>query len=731
VDTAGGAEPQYCCYGCHLAAKITSARGDQGHATWLLTRLGVSTFLSMGVMVFSLALYSHNVYGEQWFEGSALSRDLYGLMRYVLLLLATPVILLLGLPILSNAMHQLRSMRVATDALIVIGVAAAFGYSGVSTFRGSGPVYFETACMVLVLFTLGRYLEATGRLKATTAVSSLASLIPDDVAVWRNDREFMVPAEEVLVGDVLSIKAGDRVAADGRIESGSSHIDEQLLTGESAPVAKKVGDAVFAGTMNVDGMLRVRVEAIGGESAVGRLTELLEEARQSKGRYERMADRTVALFVPAVIAIAAVGALLGAAAGSAERMIMTPLSVLLIACPCALGIATPLAVWAGLGAAATRGVLFRNADALESLAGVRAVALDKTGTLTTGDATVVAFHLLSEDDASTEETLNLAARMAMSSNHPLSKAVCAYVAAGGIDIRQAYSTRTIPGRGIEAEVDGATVRLGNIEMMREAGVRMEENQQGVLARLADQGTSITCMARGRHLIGVFAFSETLRAEAHRAITRLRHIETHVAVLTGDQQKRGEAIAKTLEVPTWAGLSPAGKIEHLHRLRHEQGKVAMVGDGLNDAPALAAADIGIAMGCGADVSRENADICLMGNDLCALPWVVNHARRTVRTIRANLFWAFFYNVIGVSLALTGKLNPIFAAAAMVVSSIFVVSNSLRLARAGTGGDTDGQLLEEDSDKPDRGARPWDAPDTQSRNAIPPTDARTGRTRSPDS
>ncbi len=720
----------YCCYGCKLAAQITQARGEQGRATWMLTRLGVSVFLSMGVMVFSLALYGHEIYGFDLDKASPLAVSLTGLLRYFLLILATPVFLLLGLPILSNAIRSLfafvgrsptysiRHSPFSTDVLVIVGVGAAFLYSYISTVTDSGKVYYETACMILVLVTLGRYLEAVGKLKASAAVESLHELLPAEVSIRRGELEKTVCPEEILIDDCVLIASGERIPVDGVVETGRAHVDEQIITGESEPVLRNPGDTVRAGTMNLDGALTVRASAVGSDSALGRLITLLEQAKRSKGRYERLADRAVSFFVPLTITLAIVAAAAGYGRGRIDEAIMSGLAVLLISCPCALGIATPMAIWVSLGRAAARGVLFRNGEAVEAIARVRAIGFDKTGTLTTGEPTIASFVTFPNRDATVgarkdsrtsgvpngdatvgeranpvyvaaapragrgrheERVLAVAAGLGLTSTHTLARSVVAFARDRGITPQLVGDARAIPGRGIVGTIDETTVRLGNLAMMEEAGVSLSEPAGEEAHRVTSLGQGIVCVAEDQAVSGVFAFSETLRQEARPALLELRKLGCNVEILTGDHLQRGAAIAGDLGVTTHAALTPKDKIEHLRRMGRKWGMVAMVGDGLNDAPALAAADVGIAMGCGADLSRESAAICLLGNDLQTLPEVIRLARRTVRTIKLNLFWAFFYNAIGMSLALTGRLSPIFAAAAMVASSLFVVTNSMKLGR----------------------------------------------------
>ncbi len=691
---AGDPSPVYCCYGCRLAARITQARGEQGQAVWMLTRLGVAVFLSMGVMVFSMYLYGQEIYGPNESTASPLAVSLAGFMRYASLVFATPVFFILGVPILANAAAQWRQRIVSTDALVVLGVGAAFVYSYISTLTDRGDTYYETACMILVLVTLGRWLEASGKLKASAAVEALEAMIPAEVSIQREGETIVARTEDVRTGDRVLVPAGERIPFDGVIESGQAQVDEQLVTGESTPMAKNVGDAVRAGTVNLDGALTIRATAVGSETTLGRLIALLEAAKRSKGRFQRLADRVAAVFLPLTMALAALGMVLGHRRGGWDEAIMSSLAVMLIACPCALGIATPTALWVALGRAASGGMLFRDGRVIEALAGIRAVCLDKTGTLTTGRPTVTSFvgrafdrPAAPEDHPLVDEhrVLSLAAGLARKSNHAASRAIVAYVEQRGVTVAEVANVKTVAGRGLIGGGDGELIILGSVTMMAERSLDFDDATERACRGLMSEGRSIACIGWGGVVQGVFGLSETLRPEGPQAIADLQALGCNVSVLTGDHGPRGRSIAEALGVEVLAELMPEDKVRKVAERRHQYGSTAMVGDGLNDAPALAAADVGIAMGCGAEVTRESAGLCLLGNDLAALPWLIRLARRTVRTIKVNLFWAFAYNVVGMSLAVTGKLSPIFAAAAMVVSSLLVVGNSLRLGRGPPEGD----------------------------------------------
>ncbi len=675
---ASSDSPVYCCFGCEFAASVVRSSGERGQAVWMLTRLGLAAFLTMCVMMCSIYLYGREVYeGEA--TAHAASTDIAAILRYASLLLSTPVLFLLGLPILSAARAQWRSGIVSTDALVVLGVISAYVYSYVATLRGSGATYFETACMILVLVTLGRWFEAVGKLHATERIKSLESLLPDTVRVRRGDGETTLPLSDLQIGDILLFCPGDRISADGVVTSGRSHVDEQLVTGESIAVVRQPGDFVRAGTLNVDGELAIRATSVGAETTLGRLVALLEAARAARGRYERLADRAATYFLPFTLVLALIGGIGGWMRGGVNEAIMSALSVLLIACPCGLGIATPMAVWMALGRAAARGAMFRSGAAIEELARVGTVFFDKTGTLTTSAPRVES--ITTAVDVAESTVMAMAAGLARSSRHSVSRGLLDHAEFRGTAPAHLSDVTTVPGRGLVAAGGQGLVRLGNVAMMQEAECTLSAPIQAAIDAAVALGRSIVCIGWGGRVTGVFTLTESLRPESKSTLRDMLDIDCDVAILTGDHPARGKALAMELGVETFAGLLPADKVGRVAAASSPQRLVAMVGDGLNDAPAMAAADVGIAMGCGADVTREAAAICLLGNDLSALPWLIRLARRTVRTIRVNLFWVFFYNGIGLALAVTGRLSPVVAALAMVFSSLFVIGNSLRLGADG--------------------------------------------------
>jgi heavy metal translocating P-type ATPase len=667
--------------GCRLAAAIVQEQGEAGAARGILTRLGLSIFFTMNVMAFTMALWTTDVY-EAAEPANQLMVALHGLFRYVVLLFSLPVLFLLGIPLAESTWQSLRRRVVSTDALLSLGVGAAFAISFLAVLRGVGPVYFEVGCVILVMTTLGRWLEATGRLKANSALDALARLLPATVRRLETDdgleQENSVSIEQIHVGDRLRILPGERFPADGRIERNSALVDEQVLTGESRPVLKESGARVLGGTLNLDGDLIMKVTAVGEQGTLARLVELVKQARLTKGRYQRLVDRVSAWFVPGVASVAGLALSLHWIFGSFEQGLMAALAVSLIACPCALGLATPLAVWSALGEAASHQVLFRSGEALERLAGIRAIRFDKTGTLTTGKGTLETCHF--DDPEEAETVLFRAAALAASTSHALSAALVAYQAARqGIRPSQAREVRVIPGRGLVGtpEDSAAPISLGSPLLMEERGLQLGPALEEAIEKARKRGLSLAAVGWAGKVRALFVFAEHWRPEVENVISSLVAAGLDVGILTGDHAARGQAVAGELGVSVDAELLPDHKVEAIRQAREALGPVAMVGDGVNDAPALAASDVGIALACGTDVSRDSASICLLGDDLSRIPWTIDLARRTIRVIRQNLFWSFGYNLVGVVAAAFGWLNPALAAFLMVASSALVIGNSLRL------------------------------------------------------
>ncbi|MBD3671988.1 MAG: cation-translocating P-type ATPase [Planctomycetaceae bacterium] len=667
-------EPQYCCLGCRVAAQITAERSPDQQSRALLTRLGIAIFLSMNVMVFTLALWSQDVYGFDL--GDQATATLTDLFRYISLLFTIPVLFLLGQPLVVNAIQSTLQGRPSTDLLISVGILSAFGYSAVTVFRGEGHLYFEVVCMVLVLVTLGRWIEAVGRQKANASLDQLEELIPPVVQKLNDDTLVETARDEIQPGDLIRVFPGERIPLDGEVISGQAHVDQQILTGESELKGVDVGQAVYSGSLLLDHSLTLRVTAAPREDTLARMLEIVRQARLQKGRYARLADRVATLFFPLVVIIAVAATIWHGTQTGWELGLMSGLSVLLVSCPCALGLATPLAIWNAMSRATRAQVLFRNGDALEQLARIDTICFDKTGTLTTGETQLTS--LIPTDATTTAELRQAAISLAEHSSHPLCRAILADESAPSISRLTLTDVAQIPGKGVSgrAEDSGESLLLGNQRWMHEQGVMIPSAFESQLQDNADDGL-LVYVAQGQRLLGAMSFAEELRPETETVLSELRSQSLSLEVLTGDRQQRATSMANTLQIPVQGELLPDEKAKHVQQRQAQRHRVLMVGDGVNDAPALTAADVGLTFGGGTDLARDSAGICLLGNDLAVLPCLIDLSRQTMRTVRWNLFWAFGYNVGGIALAAAGQLNPVISAILMFGSSLFVITNSLRI------------------------------------------------------
>lgn len=582
------------------------------------------------------------------------------------------------------------------DSLIALGSTASTVYGIAAIYRigaalGTGDLsaahaaamdlYFESAAMILTLITLGKYFEARAKGKTTDAISKLMDLSPKTATRRRADgSEEEVPAEQVRPGDILVVKAGEGVPADGTVVEGEGTVDESVITGESVPVEKTVGDPVTGATINRTGWFAMRAERVGADTALAGIIRLVDEATSSKAPIEKMADRISGVFVPVVIAIALVTFVVWLAiGGTIAEAVNHAISVLVISCPCALGLATPTAIMVGTGRGATSGILVKSAEALETACAVKTVVFDKTGTITKGEpqvTDVVAFGCKASD------LVGLALSLERKSEHPLAKAIVAYADAAGATAQDVEDFAQVPGGGIEGKVGVVACLAGNARMMDERGVDVSAAAESA-ARMADDGKTVLYFAHAGRLVGVIAVADVVKPTSAAAIAELGRMGIDTVMLTGDNERTAAAIQRQVGVGrVIAGVKPDGK-ERVIRDMAQQGRVAMVGDGINDAPALARADVGIAIGAGTDIAIESADIVLMHSDLADVPAAIGLSRATMRNIKQNLFWALFYNAICIPVAagvLSGigfNLNPMIAAAAMSLSSVCVVSNALRL------------------------------------------------------
>lgn len=577
------------------------------------------------------------------------------------------------------------------DSLVAVGAAAGLVYSliemgllAAGQVSGMPDLYFESAGMILTLVTVGKYLEERSRGKTTGAISALLALTPESAVVRRQGQELTIPTEEIVAGDTVIVRQGGRIPVDGVITDGHAAVDESAITGESLPVEKVPGDAVTSATVTSSGYLELRATRVGGDTTLSQIIRLMEEAASSKAPISRLADRISGIFVPAVMAISLTAALLWAFVGGMDvRFCLSiAIAVLVISCPCALGLATPVAIMVGTGQAAQQGILIKSAESLELLHKVQTVVLDKTGTVTMGQPRVT--DILCAPGVTEEELLCVAASAEKPSEHPLAHAIVEESQARHIPLCPVSDFRSVPGGGIQATLSGEAVLAGNAGYLAQNGVSLAAMEADA-HRLAEDGKTPLFFAESGHLLGCIAVADVVKPDSAKAIAALRRMGRRVVLLTGDNQRTANAIARQIGVDqVIAQVLPQDKAKCVAQLQQQGQRVAMVGDGVNDAPALAQADVGLAIGAGTDIAIESADVVLMKSSLLDIPAAMDLSRAVLRNIKQNLFWAFFYNSIGIPVAagvlypaLHLTLNPMLAAAAMSLSSVCVVSNALRL------------------------------------------------------
>ena len=631
---------------------------------------------------------------------------------FLLWALATPVLFWAGAPFYRSGLLALRHGSANMHTLIALGTATAYGYSAtmvlLEAFAPSvllnagidGKVFFETSAVIITLVLLGRYLEARARGQTSEAIRRLIELRPTTARVVREDGEVEVPVGQVVVGDLLLVRPGEYIPVDGEVTNGYSAVNESMLTGESMPVEKSPGDRLYGATLNEQGALFCRATRVGEDTALAQIIWLVQEAQATRAPIQKLADKVSAYFVPFVVAVAVATFVLWLLIGPAPALtyaILVFVAVLIIACPCALGLATPTALIVGIGRGAEQGVLVKQAEALETAHRVDTVILDKTGTLTTGKPVVTGLTAIGMEE---DELLALAASAERGSEHPLAEAIVAEAQARGLVLGTISGLRNIPGRGIEAQVEGESVLLGNRLLMEESEVSIN-GFSDASDSMAQQGLTTMFLATGGQARGVIAVADTLKPEAREGVARLQEMGLSVVMLTGDNASTAYGIAQQLGIDRLeAEVLPQDKAEIVRNLQREGRVVAMVGDGINDSPALAQANVGMAIGGGADIAAESADITLMRGDVRGVAAAIALSRQTIRTIKQNLFWAFFYNVLLIPVAAgalyplflavggvpgslefffgtQGFLNPVLAALAMAFSSVTVISNSLRL------------------------------------------------------
>ena len=596
-------------------------------------------------------------------------------------LLATPVQFWLGARFYRAGWKAVKVGAGNMDLLVALGTSAAYGLSVYQLAHGMQHLYFEASAVVITLVLLGKWLETRAKRETAAAIHALQALRPDTARVRRDGVDTEVAVSSVRLGDLVVVRPGERVAVDGVVREGDSQVDESLITGESLPVAKTLGNHVTGGAVNGDGLLLVETRAVGAETTLARIIRMVENAQAAKAPIQRLVDKVSAVFVPVVLVIALVTLLgWGLSTGDWQQALLNAVAVLVIACPCALGLATPTAIMAGTGVAARYGILIKDAEALEVAHAVNTIAFDKTGTLTVGQPMLLAIEPAS---GSADDLLRLAAAVQHGSEHPLARAVMAAATEKALVLPGASGVKALPGMGVQAEVEGATYRLGSRRLMQSLNLDLAPLSAAATA-LESQGRSVSWLAReraGQHeLLGLLAFGDSIKPGAAAALARLHALGVRTVMLTGDNRGSAEAVAKMMGIDdVQAEILPGDKADVVMALKADGRRVAMVGDGINDAPALAAADVGIAMSTGTDVAMHAAGVTLMRGDIMLVADTLDISRKTYRKIRQNLFWAFIYNLVGIPLAAFGLLNPVIAGAAMAFSSVSVVSNALLLRR----------------------------------------------------
>jgi Cu+-exporting ATPase len=594
--------------------------------------------------------------------------------RWLQLLLATPVQFWIGWRFYVGGFHAIRGGAGNMDVLVALGTSMAWAYSFVVTAWDlhHQHVYFEASATVITLVLLGKILEARAKAKTSAAIEALAKLQPQIARIERDGALIDVAVATLIPGDVFVVRAGEAVPVDGEVIEGASFANESMLTGESLPVIKAAGDKVFAATLNGDGLLRCRATGVGSHTLLAGIIRLVEEAQGSKAPVQRLADKVAAIFVPVVTVIALLTFIAWwALAGDFTQALVNAVAVLVIACPCALGLATPTAIMVGTGQGAKAGVLIRNAVALELAEKLKLLVVDKTGTLTEGRPVVTDVAGVGAGDTAT--LLQLAASLEQGSTHPLAAAIVARAKADGLALATPQNVVTTAGRGLSGEVDGRRVRLGSVTWIKEQGWAAPQADA-----LADAGRSVVAVVADDNLLGFIGIADPLRATSRAAVARLNRLGIEVVMLTGDNAGTARAVAHEAGIEHFeAEVLPGDKAAAVNKLRADGRLVGMAGDGINDAPALAAADVSFAMAAGSDVAMQAADVTLMRDDLNGVADAISLSRATLAKIRQNLFFAFIYNVLGIPLAAFGMLNPVIAGAAMAMSSVSVVSNSLLL------------------------------------------------------
>ncbi|MBK7704620.1 MAG: heavy metal translocating P-type ATPase [Acidobacteria bacterium] len=655
----------------------------------LVLRIGVAGFLWLNIMTLSVPLY------VGYFQ--EISPSVRFLFPFILMILAAPVIFYSAKPILNLAWTGLLNKTIRMETLLATGILAAYIYSSIQAFRGETLVYFDTAAAIVTLVLLGKMMEKGAKERTTRAISMLYRLMPKKVRLFNDGAERFVSIDALSESDIFVVKAGERVPADGIVTDGESHADESLLTGESNPISKSLGSAVVSGSLNVGNVLRVRATKVGPDTTLAQIISLVESAVSSRSNLERTVDKVSRVFVPSVILVAILtfAICFGFGFTSVDEALMRAITILVIACPCALGLATPLAITAAVGTASRNGILVSDSSVLEKIRTLDAVVFDKTGTITEGRFDLVDHLLAAEGSVAATadsaglsiapprfetEFLPLIAALERFSEHPLGKAVVAFAENSSTAIGDASDIDIRKGSGIIGRVGDAEVFVGNERLLADLGLKLPANLREKADAWESAGRTVAYFGANAEVAGALAFGDTIKPEAKMLVAELKKRGVRSIIVSGDAAATTAFVAREVGADDFqAGALPEDKTRAVEQLQSKGLKMAMIGDGINDAPALAQADLGIAMGSGTDIAMKAADIVLMGDSLRKMLDVFDLSAKTRRIVRQNLFWAFFYNTLGMSLAITGILNPIAAAGAMFLSSFSVIGNSMRLSQ----------------------------------------------------
>jgi Cu+-exporting ATPase len=638
-----------------------------------LLRLGMIWFLSMNIMAFSLATY---------FGQMESFKDVFYWATRIEAFFCTIIIFILGYPLLKSAVQKAANRQLSMESLISLGTLTAYFYSLWALFRGRSDIYFDTASMIIALVLLGKFLENAAKSKASQTIRKLLSLGAKSATVLRNGEEISVKAEEVAIDDTVIVKPGEIIPVDGEITVGKSAVDESMLTGESLPVEKSVGSKVYAATVNQEGRFIFKATGIGENTALARIVELIEKAQAEKTESQKLADKLAAGFIPLVLIIAVITGLIWHWAGAGNNIVLlNAISVLVVACPCALGLATPMATYVCLDKAASLGIILKDAGLIEETSKINAVVIDKTGTLTEGKMSVKEFKIINPAGLSPDYILKMAGSLEKYSEHPIGKSISKFAGEQNPEFLEVEDFLAVRGMGITGMINGHKVLIGTAKFLEEKGIstisQAEIGPQGSAEKIL---FTRVYMAVDNNFTGWFDISDKIKANARETIQQLKERNIEIYMLTGDNYQTAEKVARETGIENfYATQLPADKIAFINKLQDNGKKVMMVGDGINDAPALVRADIGVAIANASDISREAADITLITSDLEALPKLFELSSKALKALKINLLWAFSYNLIAIPLAMGGLLRPVAAAAAMAISSLLIVNNSLRLRR----------------------------------------------------